>query len=232
MRLSASSCRRAQCRGGSFGIPTTISTLTAQDIQMWLNQAQQHGLNHSIYQEGIAVLQQLLTALTPKDTGLLSNYPNPFNPETWIPYGLAAAASVQLCIYDRSGCAVRTSNLGHWRVAAYESRINAIYWNGRNDLGERVTSGVYFYTLSAGDYKWHSEDVDTEAARFDDGRSRGTAPATTMKARLFTLAFYFVTPHNSFDRFRHGGNGCHSQATERVSAICRVIKRVPTLRSI
>ena len=132
--------------------PLTISALSAQDIRMWLSQAQQHGLNHSIYQEGIAVLQQLLTALTPKETALLPNYPNPFNPETWIPYRLATDAPVRLCIYDRSGCAVRTINLGHRVAGVYERRGEAIYWDGRNDLGERVTSGLYFYTLTAGDY--------------------------------------------------------------------------------
>ena len=88
----------------------------------------------------------------PAETELLRNYPNPFNPETWIPYRLAEDAFVTLTIYNSSGQVVRTLDVGHQRAAIYESRSKAAYWNGRNDLGESVASGVYFYTLMAGDY--------------------------------------------------------------------------------
>ena len=88
----------------------------------------------------------------PTKTELLANYPNPFNPETWIPYRLAEDAFVTLTIYGRSGRVVRTLEVGHRVASFYESRSKAIYWNGRNDVGERVASGVYFYHLSAGDY--------------------------------------------------------------------------------
>ena len=98
------------------------------------------------------MLEQLLVSLTPKETELLSNYPNPFNPETWIPYRLAEDAFVTLTIYDEAGRVVRTLDVGHRIAAAYESRSKAIYWDGRNDVGEGVASGVYFYTLTAGDY--------------------------------------------------------------------------------
>ena len=101
---------------------------------------------------GFLVLEQLLAALTPKETELLANYPNPFNPETWIPYRLAEDAFVTLTIYDRAGQVVRTLEVGHRIASAYESRSKAVYWDGRNDVGERVASGVYFYHLSAGEY--------------------------------------------------------------------------------
>ena len=86
------------------------------------------------------------------ETELLPNYPNPFTPETWIPYRLAEDAFVTLTIYDLSGHVVRTFKIGQRTAAVYESESQAIYWNGRNEVGERVASGVYFYTLTAGDY--------------------------------------------------------------------------------
>ena len=88
----------------------------------------------------------------PAETLLGQNFPNPFNPETWIPYRLAEDAFVTLTIYDSEGHAVRTLDVGHRIAAVYESRSKAIYWDGRNGLGEQVASGVYFYHLSAGDY--------------------------------------------------------------------------------
>ena len=98
------------------------------------------------------MLEQLLIALTPTETQLLPNYPNPFNPETWIPFRLAKDAFVTLTIYDQTGQVVRIIDVGHQTAAAYESRSQAIYWDGRNEIGEQVASGVYFYHLSAGDY--------------------------------------------------------------------------------
>ena len=84
----------------------------------------------------------------PNQTLLLQNYPNPFNPETWIPYRLSEAASVTLSIYDGTGQRIRTLSLGFQSVGFYQSRSRAAYWDGRNDLGEQVSSGVYFYQLS------------------------------------------------------------------------------------
>ena len=88
----------------------------------------------------------------PEETALLPNYPNPFNPETWIPYRLAESAEVTLSIYSLNGNRVRTLALGHQPAGFYESRSRAAYWDGRNATGERVASGVYFYTLTAGDF--------------------------------------------------------------------------------
>jgi flagellar hook assembly protein FlgD len=80
---------------------------------------------------------------------LLTNYPNPFNPETWIPYHLANASDVQITIYDTRGTVVRRLHLGHQREGYYTRRSHAAYWDGRNGVGERVASGIYFYQLQA-----------------------------------------------------------------------------------
>ena len=109
-------------------------------------------MTDSTFQRGILILEQLLANLTPKETGLLLNYPNPFNPETWIPYRLSEPADVTVSIYAADGKLIRTLDLGHQPVGNYESRSRAAYWDGRNTLGEPVASGVYFYTLIAGDF--------------------------------------------------------------------------------
>ena len=132
--------------------PQALAMLTATDVGRWLGQAQGLDLMDATSQRGVLFLEQLLAALTPKETALLPNYPNPFNPETWIPYRLAEDAAVTLTIYDATGVMVRRLDLGHQSAGFYESRSAAIYWDGRNDFGEGVASGVYFYYLSAGDY--------------------------------------------------------------------------------
>ena len=97
-------------------------------------------------------LPDLVVYEIPQTTELLANYPNPFNPETWIAYRLAEAANVTLTIYAMSGEVVRTINVGHQPAAVYESKQKSIYWDGRSHTGERVASGVYFYQLKAGDF--------------------------------------------------------------------------------
>jgi hypothetical protein len=82
----------------------------------------------------------------------LPNYPNPFNPETWIPYQLAAPAEVSISIHSVDGKLIRTLDLEHQAVGIYESQSRAAYWDGKNELGEPVASSVYFYTLTAGDF--------------------------------------------------------------------------------
>ncbi len=88
----------------------------------------------------------------PEDTTLLPNYPNPFNPETWIPYQLSNPADVTVHIYGIDGRLVRYLSLGHQAAGMYRGRSRAVYWDGRNEFGEPVASGIYFYTLTAGDY--------------------------------------------------------------------------------
>ena len=84
--------------------------------------------------------------------GLFANYPNPFNPETWIPYQLSKPSDVTITIYDVRGRVVRVLKLGHQAAGTYRSRSKAAYWDGKNKFGESVASGVYFYTLKAGDF--------------------------------------------------------------------------------
>ena len=86
----------------------------------------------------------------PDETVLLANYPNPFNPETWIPYHLSTPADVQITIYDTKGSVVRRLDLGHQVAGYYTGKSRAAYWDGRNTLGERVASGLYFYQFQAG----------------------------------------------------------------------------------
>ena len=121
-------------------------------IQTWISKAQLQNDGSTVYREGIANLQKLLTSLMPEKTMLLHNYPNPFNPETWIPYQLSEAADVNVTIYAANGRIVRTLVLGHQEVGEYKSRSRAAYWDGKNSSGEPVASGIYFYTLSAGDF--------------------------------------------------------------------------------
>ena len=132
--------------------PSDLEGLTAAEVQDLLTQARQMALTDPAYLRGIAVLEQLLALLLPKETALLPNYPNPFNPETWIPYQLAKPAEVTLHIYAVNGALIRTLVLGHQFAGKYQTRSRAAYWDGRNSLGEPVASGIYFYTLTAGDF--------------------------------------------------------------------------------
>ena len=128
----------------------SIEGLDPAMIQTWIAQAQVEDDGSVAFRGGIAYLQSLLTLLVPKETALLPNYPNPFNPETWIPYQLSEPAEVTLRIYSVNGILVRTLALGHTPAGIYQSRSRAAYWDGRNDVGESVASGIYFYTLSHG----------------------------------------------------------------------------------
>ena len=129
-------------------------SLQAADVHRWIRDAKAANVDPA----GIAALERLLAALTrveappPKETALLSNYPNPFNPETWIPYQLSAAAEVTVTIHSSDGKLVHTLELGQMPAGIYQSRSRAAYWDGRNAQGESVASGVYFYTLQAGDF--------------------------------------------------------------------------------
>ncbi|MBM3214583.1 T9SS type A sorting domain-containing protein [Candidatus Poribacteria bacterium] len=93
------------------------------------------------------------TFTPPSRSRLMANYPNPFNPETWIPFELKESSVVTVNIYDVSGALVRKLDLGYREAGYYTSRTGATYWDGRNELGERVASGVYFYELRAGSFR-------------------------------------------------------------------------------
>ena len=106
------------------------------------------------YSQAIALLESVLAELRPDETILLANYPNPFNPETWLPYHLANASDVRITIYDARGSVMRRLELGHQTAGYYTSRSRAAYWDGANEVGERVASGIYFYQLEADNHSF------------------------------------------------------------------------------
>ena len=103
-----------------------------------------------LFRQGIANLELLIDSATPIETVLLPNYPNPFNPETWIPYDLAEASDVHITISDLKGEFVKQLKVGFQTAGTYRTQSRAAYWDGCNAVGEPVASGVYFYTLQAG----------------------------------------------------------------------------------
>ena len=121
-------------------------------IQAWLERARLEDDGSITFRQGIANLEQLLALFVPEETALLHNYPNPFNPETWIPYQLSEPAEVTIRIYAASGVLVRTLVLGYQPAGIYQYRSRAAYWDGKNEMGESVASGIYFYTLTAGNF--------------------------------------------------------------------------------
>ncbi len=132
--------------------PQAVETLTAGEVQRWLHDAKQLGHKDATMARGIVVLENLLAFLAPAETVLFHNYPNPFNPETWIPYQLKTPAAARITIYNSRGVLVRELALGYQAAGRYTSRARAAYWDGRNTVGEPVASGLYFYTLTAGDF--------------------------------------------------------------------------------
>ena len=127
----------------------TLKTLDPEMLQAQLDTLLTESDGSPKYLQAIALLESLLASMRPDKTRLLANYPNPFNPETWIPYHLANPSDVQITIYDTRGTVVRRLDLGHQREGYYTSRSRAAHWDGRNNIGERVASGIYFYQLQA-----------------------------------------------------------------------------------
>ena len=126
--------------------------LSRDTVQQLLNIIREADGGSLFFKQSIAILEHVLAAMTPSKTVLLANYPNPFNPETWIPYQLAKPADVTLTIYAVDGKVIRQLALGHQLPGVYQNRSHAAYWDGKNELGENVASGVYFYTLTAGEF--------------------------------------------------------------------------------
>ncbi|MFP6724819.1 MAG: FlgD immunoglobulin-like domain containing protein, partial [Candidatus Poribacteria bacterium] len=98
------------------------------------------------------LLKAILPERLPTQTQLLPNYPNPFNPETWIPFKLSQDSTVTAKIYDVTSKLIRMIELGHVTAGNYVDSGKAIYWDGRSENGEMVASGTYFYQIQAGDY--------------------------------------------------------------------------------
>ena len=132
--------------------PSVKRNVGPATIQSWIDLARIEDDGSAVFDLGIANLEALLVSRIPTKTRLLLNYPNPFNPETWIPYQLAEATDVTVTIHSMNGALVRTIELGHQSAGTYKSKSQAAYWDGRNEFGEQVASGLYFYTLTAGDY--------------------------------------------------------------------------------
>ena len=138
--------------GSPAAPPVDAESVDAATIEAWIAQARLEDNGSLAFKQGIEILENLLASLIPEETALLANYPNPFNPETWIPYQLAESAEVALTIYDMNGQLVRRLRVGHQAAGVYQNRSRAVYWDARNQVGESVASGLYFYTLTAGNF--------------------------------------------------------------------------------
>ena len=128
------------------------ANVTPEMIQKWIEIGRIEDDGSAIFDLGIANLEALLASMIPTETRLLLNYPNPFNPETWIPYQLSESTDVTMTIHSMNGSLIRTLELGHQASGTYQSKSQAAYWDGRNEFGEQVASGLYFYTLTAGNF--------------------------------------------------------------------------------
>ena len=133
----------------SMPIPAEHAAL----VDEWLTEARLVDDGSDIFRQGIATLEHLIYTTVPLETALLPNYPNPFNPETWIPYDLAEDANVHIDIYNLKGESVRQLSLGFQTAGTYRTSSRAAYWDGRNAVGEPVASGIYFYTFQAGQFR-------------------------------------------------------------------------------
>ena len=113
-----------------------------EDLDLW-------GISYD--SDMISVFVQYASTSVPEEFSLLQNYPNPFNPGTWIPYQLRATAAVEIKIYDVAGHLIRTISVGRQDAGYYTSEKRAVYWNGKNEAGRTVPTGIYFYQINAGD---------------------------------------------------------------------------------
>ncbi|MCG9129424.1 T9SS type A sorting domain-containing protein [Candidatus Poribacteria bacterium] len=131
---------------------TSKQSITPAIIQEWLKQAQSVKSMTPTLVSGISVLEKLYLQITPEKTAVLPNYPNPFNPETWIPYELSEPSDVTIRIYTIKGQLIRRLQIGHQQPGEYHSPSRAAYWDGKNELGENVANGIYFYVFIAGNF--------------------------------------------------------------------------------
>ena len=144
---------------GIFDKLTSLRTLDLRENFLDITTMQAEGFFNNIVAtaeiktaDNIADAPAAAVSDVSRSTTLLPNYPNPFNPETWIPYQLEAPAKVTVTIYNVRGVVVRKLDLGHKLEGRYINRSRAAYWDGRNSVGEKVAAGLYFYTIKAGDF--------------------------------------------------------------------------------
>ena len=129
-----------------------LTTEQKHHIGLAIDQLESNSNKSSEEEIALNVLQAILPERLPTQTQLLANYPNPFNPETWIPFKLAQDSTVTATTYDITGKEIRMIELGHVAAGNYVEVNRAIYWDGRTENGEQVSSGTYSYQIEAGDY--------------------------------------------------------------------------------
>lgn len=146
--------KEADAIGEAKLLQFTLKPVAVGDVVLTIGNAQLNQRDGHIDLDGASIEYRL--RIIPKKivtkSVLLQNYPNPFNPETWMPYAIKDAAHVKLHIYDAVGQRIRTLDLGFQKSSEYFTRDKAAYWDGRNDMGERIASGVYFYRIEAGSF--------------------------------------------------------------------------------
>jgi hypothetical protein len=156
-RIAATQLGESTALGGTESTMASVSFRLKGDLDLALKSI---GIRNLVIagQESQQIPVELERMTTNLETiavprySLGQNYPNPFNPETWIPYQLGSSAQVVVQIYDASGHLVRRIDVGLKSAGDYTSRGGAVYWDGRNEFGEQVASGVYYYTIDAGDF--------------------------------------------------------------------------------
>ena len=139
--LGSKNARKVYVESGS------IYKLDLTDVPLLASQPSNNS-KHKLSPAGLPAAPQT----TMLSTVLYPNYPNPFNPDTWIPYQLREDLDVAIRIYNAAGQHVRMLNLGHKPAGFYTEKAKAAYWDGKNEAGEQVSSGIYFYTIQAGDF--------------------------------------------------------------------------------
>ena len=137
---------------GWLGAPPAFSSAYGGEAARWLADAERLVVKGAASRRGEAALRSLLAHAVslPARSSLLPNYPNPFNPETWIPFDLSETSHVRLTIYSADGAVVREIALGELPAGSYRSKARAAYWDGRNNLGESAAGGTYFVRIEAG----------------------------------------------------------------------------------
>ena len=124
-----------------------LTTERKHHIASVIDQLESNSNRSNAEEMALNVLKAVLPERLPTRTQLLSNYPNPFNPETWVPYQLNQASEVSLSVYSSECKLVRQIDLGLKPAGNYQTTERALYWDGRNANGEQVSSGLYFYRL-------------------------------------------------------------------------------------
>jgi hypothetical protein len=122
-------------------------------VERWQREGRRADDGSAVFREGLPALDALLASLRPGATALLPNFPNPYNPETWIPFDLAEAGDVTIRVYDLRGQLTRRLELGYIHPGKYRDRATAAHWDGRNEFGEAVASGVYLYEMRVGAHR-------------------------------------------------------------------------------